>query len=40
MSASRVPRMRKVHEMLREVIADEVHQLSDPRIVSASDSCR
>ncbi len=32
MSASRVPRMRKVNEMLREVIADEVHQLKDPRI--------
>ena len=32
MSASRVPRMRKVNELLREVIADEVHLLSDPRI--------
>lgn len=32
MSASRVPRMRKVNEMLREVIADEVHLLQDPRI--------
>ncbi len=32
MSVSRVPRMRKVNELLREVIADEVHQLQDPRI--------
>ena len=32
MSAGRVPRMRKVNEMLREVIADEVHLLEDPRI--------
>ena len=32
MSAGRVPRMRKVNELLREVIADEVHLLQDPRI--------
>ena len=32
MSASRVPRMRKVNEMLREVIAEEVQLLQDPRI--------
>ncbi len=29
---ARTPRMRKVNELLREVIADEVHELGDPRI--------
>lgn len=32
MSRGRVPRMRKVNEMLREVIADEIVELKDPRI--------
>ncbi len=29
---ARTPRMRKVNELLREVIADEVQNLQDPRI--------
>ncbi len=29
---ARTPRMRKVNELLREVIADELHDLADPRI--------
>lgn len=32
MSKPRSPRMRKVNELLREVIAEEVAQLKDPRI--------
>ena len=32
MSRGKTPRMRKVNETLREVIADEVHELKDPRI--------
>lgn len=32
MSRGRTPRMRKVNELLREVIAEEVSGLKDPRI--------
>ena len=32
MSRGRTPRMRKVNELLREVIAEEVGGLKDPRI--------
>lgn len=32
MSRGRTPRMRKVNELLREVIAEEVNGLKDPRI--------
>ena len=32
MSQGRTPRMRKVNEQLREIIAEEVGGLKDPRI--------